>query len=249
MRLQGAVALVTGAGRGIGRRTTELLIQLGAQVAAIDINLDSLNSLKERSPSILPVYCDVSDPDQVTKAVTSVIETLGGIDILINNAGLMESAPLVNLLNREQRAHSAEQWRRVLDTNLSSVFYFSSNVADHLMSRRKKGVIINISSIAARGNQGQSAYSASKAGVEALTRVWGKELARFGIRCAAIAPGFMDTAGAHDALEERRLREWIAQVPLRRLGTIDEVVQTILFIIENDFINGAVIQLDGGLTI
>ena len=123
------------------------------------------------------------------------------------------------------------------------------SVAAKMLKNRNKGIVLNISSISARGNVGQTAYAASKAAVEAMTKVWAKEFGRSGIRSVAIAPGFMDTAGTHDAVEEKMLAQWIEKTPLRRTGTADEVVKTVLFAIENDFVNGAVINVNGGLTI
>ena len=118
-----------------------------------------------------------------------------------------------------------------------------------MVRRRIKGLIINVSSICAQGNIGQSAYSASKAGLEAMTHVWAKELNPMGIRCCCLAPGFVDTVGAKQALNSSTLESWISQVPLKRLATIDELVDGMLFLIQNDFFNGKVLNLDGGLRI
>jgi len=123
------------------------------------------------------------------------------------------------------------------------------SVAAKMIKYRNKGVIVNISSISARGNAGQTAYAASKAAIEAMSKVWAKEFGCFGIRSVAVAPGFIDTAGTHDALEEKMLEQWIAKTPLRRTGNISEVVATIKFAIENDFMNGEVINVNGGLVI
>ena len=249
MDIRGKVAVVTGGAAGFGLRIVEELAEAGASVAAFDIDKAALDALTGRLPDVQTVVCDVSDPNAVEKAVAEVIERTGRIDILVNNAGIMKSAPLINLLAREDRRHSTGLWRKVIDVNLSSVFYMTANVADHMLRRRIKGVIVNISSIAAHGNAGQSAYAASKAGVEALTKVWAKELGRFGVRCAAVAPGFADTNGTADALEQEVLDRWVAQIPLRRLATPDEICESVLFIIRNDFLNGAVIPIDGGLVV
>jgi 3-oxoacyl-[acyl-carrier protein] reductase len=116
-----------------------------------------------------------------------------------------------------------------------------------MVTRRHKGAIINISSIAASGNVGQSAYSATKAAVNALTVTWSKELGMFGIRCNSIAPGFMDTPSTQNALSEAKIKQYQKNTPLGRLGKTEEILQALEFIIENDFYNGAVLQLDGGL--
>jgi 3-oxoacyl-[acyl-carrier protein] reductase len=153
------------------------------------------------------------------------------------------------LLEKNDRVHSAEAWQQVLAANLSSVFYVTGRVVDHMLKRRKKGVVINLSSISARGNAGQSAYAAAKAGVNALTRTWAKELGGFGIRFVSIAPGFLDTASTREALSEAILSRLKEQIPLRRLGEVEHIYQTVRFIVENDYVNGTVLEIDGGLRI
>ena len=243
MDTQGKNVIVTGGASGFGLEIVKRLCNQGSAVAVLDIDKDKLITLEENYPSVFCIMCDVSQADQVANAIKKIY------DILINNAGIMKSAPLVNILAREDRRHSIELWHQVISVNLDSVFYLTADVSDRMLRSRRKGVIINVSSIAARGNAGQSAYSASKAGVEALTKVWAKELSPFGIRCAAVAPGFSDTQGTADALEEQMLARWVSQVPLRRLGTTEEVVDAIFFIIANDFYNGKILQIDGGLLI
>jgi 3-oxoacyl-[acyl-carrier protein] reductase len=249
MDLLGKKALVTGGAAGFGLRLTEQLVQEGASVVIFDINKGAIADLEARLHTVRGVVCDVGDDAQVDLAVKKAIAYLGNIDILVNNAGIMKSAPLVNLLAQRDRRHSRDLWQQVMDVNLNAVFYVGSTVAEQMLRDRSKGVIVNVSSIAAQGNAGQSAYAASKAGVEALTKVWAKELGLFGIRCAAVSPGFANTQGAADALEAELLERWIAKVPLRRLGVVDEVVEAILFVIKNEFFNGRILQIDGGLVI
>jgi 3-oxoacyl-[acyl-carrier protein] reductase len=249
MDTKGKNVIVTGGASGFGLEIVKRFCNQGSTVAVLDIDKDKLMTLEENYPSVFCFTCDVSQADQVVNAINKIYDQLGDIDILINNAGIMKSAPLVNILERENRRHSIELWHQVISVNLDSVFYLTANVSDRMLRSRRKGVIVNVSSIAARGNAGQSAYSASKAGVEALTKVWAKELSPFGIRCAAVAPGFSDTQGTSDALEEQMLSRWVSQVPLRRLGTTEEVVDAIFFIIANDFYNGKILQIDGGLLI
>jgi len=249
MKISSLRIIITGAGSGFGKEMALQLAKQGAQIAAIDINSEALAVLKNECPEIQTWECNVADNDQVEKTVDEIFIAFGGLEVLINNAGIMKNAPLVNILNRTERKHSLELWDNVIAVNQNSVFYMTRACADNMINKRNKGVIINISSISAQGNSGQTAYSASKAAVEAMTKVWAKELGRFGIRSVAIAPGFMNTAGAHDAIEEKMLAQWVEKTPLRRTGTIDEVVKTVLFAIENDFVSGAVINVNGGLTI
>ena len=123
------------------------------------------------------------------------------------------------------------------------------SVVNKMIGNRNKGVIINISSIAAKGNAGQTAYAATKASVEAMSKVWAKELGGFGIRAVAIAPGFINTIGTHDALEEKMLAKWIGKTQLNRTGEISEIVLAAQFAIENDFFNGEVLNVNGGLVV
>ena len=161
----------------------------------------------------------------------------------------MKNAPLVNILSRPDSRHSIDLWDNVIQINQNAIFYMARSVVNKMIKNRNKGVIINISSIAARGNAGQTAYSATKAAVEAMTKVWAKELGGFDIRSVSIAPGFMNTLGTHDALEEKMLAKWIEKTPLKRTGEISEVVQAAQFAIENDFFNGEVLNVNGGLSL
>lgn len=249
MKIASLRIIITGAGSGFGKEMAIQLSKQGARIAAIDINLQALEILKNECPEIHTWVCNVADNVQVEKIIDEIFVAFGGLEVLINNAGIMKNTPLVNILNRAEKRHSIELWDNVIAVNQSSVFYMTRACADNMINKRNKGVIINISSISAQGNSGQTAYSASKAAVEAMTKVWAKELGRFGIRSVAIAPGFMDTTGRQDAIEEKMLAQWIDKTPLRRTGTIYEVVRTIFFAIENDFVNGVVIPVNGGLTI
>jgi len=145
--------------------------------------------------------------------------------------------------------HGLEEWDKVISSNLTSVFLVSRRVAEKMVRTRTKGVIVNISSISAKGNVGQSAYSAAKAGVEAMTAVWAKELAPYGIRVAAVAPGFVGTDSTRTVLSESVLAETISRVPLRRLGEAGEIAKAVMFILDNDFFHGKVLSVDGGLRI
>jgi len=249
MELAQSNIIITGAGSGFGKAMTLFFAEKGANVYALDINESSLKSLCEENNKINIFKCDVSDNAQVEKIVDEIFALNKSINILVNNAGVMKNAPLVNILSRPDSRHSIELWNKVVEVNQNSVFYMTRSVVNKMLKNRNKGVIINISSISARGNIGQTAYAATKAAVEAMTKVWAKELGTFGIRSVAIAPGFMDTAGTHDALEEKMLNKWIEQTPLKRTGAIEEVVMSVKFAIENDFLNGEILNVNGGLTI
>jgi 3-oxoacyl-[acyl-carrier protein] reductase len=195
------------------------------------------------------VAADVTDPQAVQAAVAEVVAKLGRIDILVNNAGVISSEPFVNVMNPAGMMHDYARFRDSVAVNMDSVFIVTSAVVEHLVRRRGRGVIVNVSSISARGNEGQTAYSAAKAGVNAMTVTWSKELGRWGIRCNAVAPGFIQTESTRKALAEEVIRHVQAKTPLRRLGEAREVALAVAALVENDYVNGVVLDVNGGLTI
>jgi 3-oxoacyl-[acyl-carrier protein] reductase len=247
MNISTAQVLVTGGGRGLGRHLVERLAAEAHRLAVFEKDEASLAGLMAAYPAISCYTCDVTDPAAVVNSVAALESDGFELDLLVNNAGLIHSAPLINMLEKKNRVHSSEAWQQVLAGNLSSVFYLTGQVVDHMLKLRKKGIVISISSISARGNAGQSAYSAAKAGVNALTRTWAKELGSFGFRFVSIAPGFLDTLSTREALSEAMLSKLKEQIPLRRLGAVEHIYQTVRFIVENDYVNGTVIEIDGGL--
>jgi len=232
----------------LGEAVSAYLIESGANVIILDHNREALDRVNSRFPEATVYACDVTDEIQIATTVQAIIERYLKIDILINNAGMIYSEPLFKLMADEKK-HSIENWKRVLDINLTSVFLMSSHVVEQMILRRTKGLIINISSISAKGNEGQSAYSAAKAGVEALTKVWAKELGRYGIRSVAIAPGFMDTESTHQALSEQLLENVKEEILMKKLGDPNDLARLIVSVIESDFINGTVIEVNGGMCI
>jgi 3-oxoacyl-[acyl-carrier protein] reductase len=249
MELAGKRIIVTGGGRGIGRTLVGNLHAAGAVVGVLDLDADRLAQLEEDCPGTRGLVCDVTDDKQIRSAVESFCGEVGGVDALVNNAGILFSAPLVSLTPQGVVTHDRELWDKVITTDLSSVFYVTAHVVRHMVAKRIKGVIVNISSISAGGNAGQSAYSAAKAGVNALTATWAKELSLMGIRVVGVAPGFVDTESTHQALSENVLQSTVKRVPLRRLGRAEEIVGGIVFALQNDFLNGKIIEVDGGLTL
>jgi 3-oxoacyl-[acyl-carrier protein] reductase len=249
MNLREAKIIITGAGSGFGKNMAIHFADRQAQVYAVDINEDALAQLKAENATIHTFVCDITDSDIVEKVFEKIFSADGETNVLINNAGIMKNAPLINMLKRPDGRHQIELWHQVIAVNQSAVFYTTREFADQMIKKRNKGVIINISSIAAAGNAGQTAYSASKAAVESMTKVWAKELGAFGIRSVSISPGFIDTEGTRDALEEKMLNTWISKTPLKRTGNIEEIVATVQFAIENEFLNGEVININGGLVI
>lgn len=241
------VVVVTGGAGCLGETIGAELASRGDHIAAWDRDPAALQALRERHPEWFMAICDLADPAAVATAVASTVEQLGAIDALVNNAGLIHSELLFNLMGGGERRHSMEGWRRTLDANLTTTFVATSHVVEHMIARRTRGVIVNISSIAAAGNAGQSAYSAAKAGVEALTVTWAKELGAMGIRVVAIAPGFVDTESTRSAMKDNVLAEWQKKTPLRRLGTAQGVAQAVRFALDVEDLSGRVISLDSGL--
>lgn len=250
MKIAGSRVLITGGGSGIGRFLVERLESEPAEVCVLEVDAARCTELREASGGRIKTWqCDVTDPAAVDAALQAIFDTGFEPNVLINNAGIIHSEPLVNMLSRSERVHSRESWRRVMAADLDSVFYVTSSVVDRMLAKRSKGVVISISSISAHGNPGQSAYSAAKAGVNALTRTWAKELGGLGLRFAAIAPGFIDTPSTRAALSEAALTRLQQQIPLRRLGELESIYLAVRHVIENDYLTGTVLEVDGGLVI
>lgn len=246
MEVKGVVALVTGGAQGLGLAIARRLSGEGAIVVVADRDEDALVNLP---PGLEGIKMDVTDPKQVKMVVADIVERHGRIDILINNAGVIFSEPFVNIMNPDGIMHDYGRFRESLIVNLDSVFIVTAAVVEHMVKCRTRGTIINISSISACGNEGQTAYSVAKAGINAMTVTWSKELGRWGIRTNAVAPGFIETHSTHHALNESKLKHIQDSTPLRRLGQAEEIAQAVIALVENDFINGAVLDVNGGLRI
>ncbi len=249
MELAGKKCVVTGGVKGLGRAMVEKLLAKQAVVTVLDIDQSGLDAIKAAHDQVRCVRCDVSEPDQVFAAAAQYQHDFRAPDVVINNAGILYSEPLVRLTSSGIERHDVAMWNKVLAADLSSVFYVTAAFVEAMIRTRTRGVIANVSSVSAAGNPGQSAYSAAKAGVNALTATWAKELAPLGIRVVGIAPGYTDTESTSNALSPGVLQEILKKVPLRRLGKPNEIADGILSIIENDFFHGKVLELDGGLII
>lgn len=189
--------------------------------------------------------CDVADEESVSAALDSALNRFQRLDVMINNAGITRDALLVKakdgaIVDRM----SLDQWRSVVDVNLTGVFLGGREAAARMITTGNGGVIINVSSISRVGNVGQTNYSATKAGVDAMTVVWAKELARYGIRTGAIAPGFTRTE-ILDAMKPEMIERALAAAPLKRMAEPAEIANAAIFIAENDYFSGRVIEVDG----
>lgn len=246
MQISGAIALVTGGAKGLGLTIANHLQELGAVVIVADRDETALSELASHFERQI---LDVTHRDDARSVLKAIVQKHGRLDLLINNAGVIFSEPFVNLMNPEGIMHDYSRFQECLTVNLNSVFIMTSAAVEQMVLKRTKGVIVSISSISARGNEGQTAYSAAKAAVEAMTKTWSKELGRWGIRCNAIAPGFINTPSTQHALSNATIKHLQATTPLGRLGSAKEVAQAVAAVIENDFITGMVLDVNGGLTI
>jgi 3-oxoacyl-[acyl-carrier protein] reductase len=252
MKTSGIRAIVTGATGGIGSATVRALLDNGAaQVGLLARNEEKIQNAMESFDSpetrlrLVPLLADVRNPEELSNAFELFIRTTGGLEVLVNNAGVLLDGALVSFSFRGVQRYSLENWQNTIDTNLRGVFLCSQIAVEQMFRKRCKGVIVNISSISRQGRAGQTAYSASKGAIASLTYTLAQELAPYGIRCAAIAPGLVDTSMAAKIPEEAR-NKMIEHVAVGRMGRPEEIAHGVLFCIENDFFNGRVLELDGG---
>jgi 3-oxoacyl-[acyl-carrier protein] reductase len=249
MKVSEAQAVVTGAARGLGRYFTLTLLKEGARVVAGDINAAGLRSLKAEAAS-LPGHLTVAEVDitaepKVKEFLKLAVGEMAGLNVLINNAGILRDGLLVAREIEDVRGLPLSQWSKVVDTNLTGQFLMAREAVTAMLESGTRGVIVNVSSLARRGNPGQSNYAASKAGLDACTRTWALELAPAGIRIAGVAPGVIATP-ILDGVSEAALAGLLAAIPLGRLGTAEEVWQAVSFILTCEFFTGRTIEVDGG---
>ncbi|MBV9328612.1 MAG: SDR family oxidoreductase [Chloroflexi bacterium] len=237
----GTVVLVTGAGRGIGRAIAELFARHGASVVANDIGAhvtDVEASISRDGGTAVGVVADVSQKSDVDRLFDTALERFGDVNVLVNNAGLVNES-------RHFLTGDEAWWDRVLATNLKSVFLCTHRAA-WLMARRKGGCVINMSSGGAtRAHRGNCAYDATKGGIEAFTRATALDLAPYGIRVNAIAPGSIATG----PLTEAESRERGRAIPLGRMGTPDDIASVAVFLASDQarYMTGHTVAVDGGL--
>jgi 3-oxoacyl-[acyl-carrier protein] reductase len=250
MELAKKTVVITGAGRGIGRAIALQLARHGADIAMFDINTDDLAQTgalcAELSVQARGYRVNVADEAEVSDAMQRVVADFGRLDGLVNNAGILRDALLVKVKDGEIVARmTMDQWNAVINVNLTGVFLCAREASAHMIKLGNGGVIVNISSISRTGNAGQSNYSAAKAGVESMGVVWARELARYAIRVASVAPGFVRT-DILAAMRPEVLEKITAPVPLKRLGKPEEIAHAVRFIFENDYFTERCIDIDGG---
>jgi len=244
MELKGKVAIITGSARGIGKAIAHKLAQNGATVVICDLKIDDVQStvdeFKSEGLSAIGLEVNVTDMKSVEALIDEVMSKFGKVDILVNNAGITRDALIVRM--------DEADWDSVLSVNLKGTFNCTKCVAK-IMMKQRSGKIVNIASIMGIiGNVGQANYSASKAGVIALTKTTAKELGRRGINVNAIAPGFIATKMT-EALPEAQKEKIIEAIPLGCVGYPEDVANAVAFLVSDSarYITGHVIQVDGGL--
>ncbi len=247
MEISGKNVIITGGGRGIGKQFAVDLKAYGAKPYVVDVVQENLDALKNET-GIPGSILDVTNEADVVAFFETYTAENGAPDVLVNNAGITADGLFIKQKGDELATFPLSKWQKVIDVNLTGVFLCGREAAAQMTKHGVRGLIINISSVSREGNFGQTNYSATKAGVAAMTVTWAKELARAGIRAAAIAPGYIRTEMT-DKIDQKMKDKIVAQIPAGRMGEMKEISQTVRFIIECDYVNGRVLEIDGGLRI
>lgn len=252
MRLKDKVCLITGGAAGIGKATALRFAEEGAKVVICDLNTDDGNALvKELGPESSFFKVNVADREDVQKWIDSVLENYGRIDVLVNNAGITRDGLLVKYKDGQVVGEmSQEAWDLVIDVNLKGVFNCGQAVIPAMIAQGG-GVILNASSVVGLyGNFGQTNYVATKAGVIGMTKVWSRELGRYGIRVNAVAPGFILTEMVQK-MPEKVLENMKSHTPIGRLGEPVDIANAYLWLASDEasFVHGATISVDGGIVL
>ncbi|WP_198782908.1 MULTISPECIES: SDR family oxidoreductase [Shewanella] len=252
MDLKDKVVVITGGAGGLGLAMAQNFAQAGAKLALIDVDQEKLERACADLGATTEVQgyaLDITDEEDVVAGFAYILEDFGQVNVLVNNAGILRDGMLVKAKDGKVTDRmSFEQFQSVINVNLTGSFLCGREAAAAMIESGQAGVIVNISSLAKAGNMGQSNYAASKAGVAAMSVGWAKELARYNIRSAAVAPGVIATEMTA-AMKPEALERLEKLVPVGRLGHADEIASTVRFIIENDYVNGRVFEVDGGIRI
>ncbi|NIB44600.1 SDR family oxidoreductase [Pseudomaricurvus alkylphenolicus] len=254
MELQGKVVAITGGGKGIGRAIALRLAAQGAKLALLDLDEEAMTQtcdlVKEAGSEARGYICNVADEAAVETTFNQIVADFNSLHGVVNNAGILRDAQLIKVKDgKVVKKMTADNYSLVVDVHMKGAFLCAREAAAHMVELGvEEGCIVNMSSIAYRGNFGQSNYSAAKAGIVAQSKVWAKELGRYNIRSMAIAPGTIDTELLR-SMPEDALNAIAAGIPLKRIGDVDNIAQTVQHIFENNYLSGDVIEVSGGVTL
>lgn len=247
MRLENKVAIITGAAGGIGSETAQRFLSEGAKVVLADLNTEAAMAVAQKldksAENTLALSVDVTSAESVVALFEAAIKRFGGVDILVNNAGATLDARLVNM--------TEEQFDKAIAINLKGTFLCGQAAAKAMTEQQRGGVIVNIASLVGiYGNFGQSNYVAAKAGIIGMTKTWAKELGKYKIRANAVAPGFVLTAMT-EKMPPKVLDSMKEKCPMKMLGSPKHIADACLFLAssEAEFVNGAVLEVTGGLAL
>lgn len=256
MEIKNKVVVVTGSAGGLGKSMAENFAKKGAKVIITDIREDAVTAtVKEIEASggtAFGIVANVAKETDAENLMKGAVDKYGSLDVAVLNAGILRDGLLVRVdkeTGNIKGKMSLEQWQSVIDVNLTGVFLTGREAAVQMVGTKKGGVIIPISSVAMHGNPGQTNYSAAKAGVAVLAKLWAQELSKYKIRVAAIAPGFIATDMVMKDMKPEALDKWKSLIPIGRLGEPSEISKTAEFIVDNDLITGVVIEASGGIKI
>ena len=254
MDIKGKVIVITGGAGGLGVAMAQELASAGARLAIVDVNQEKL---EQACADIVTAYqtvdlqgyaFDITDEEDVVAGFKYILEDFGQVNGLINSAGVLQDGMLLKAQNGDVTDKmSLSQFQTVLNVNVTGSFLCGREAASAMISSKQQGIIVNISSIARHGNIGQTNYAASKAAVAAMSVGWAKELARYNIRSSAIAPGVISTEMTQ-SMKPEAIARIEKMIPSGRIGTPEEVAKAARFVIENDYFNGRILDLDGGLS-
>ncbi|WP_261844130.1 SDR family oxidoreductase [Aliamphritea ceti] len=253
MELKDKVIVITGGGRGLGRAMALQVAAKGAKLALVDLDQQGLDETiglcMELGTEARGYIANIAEEDAVTELFNDIAEDFGAIHGLVNNAGITRDGLFIKVKDGKVVSKmSLDNWNLVMDVNLTGTFLCGREAAIKMIELGCEGCIINISSISRNGNMGQTNYTATKAGVQAMAVTWAKELARYSIRAASIAPGYIGTEMVM-SMKPEALEKIAAGIPAKRLGKPEEIASTVAFILENDYVNGRCIEVDGALRI
>src|SRR5262249_33125680 len=236
--------VVSGAGGALGSSLAAHYAAKGYPVLGLDRRLDRLHG--EALPRVTGKAMDLVSEEEVCDGLASVLGDTGRVGLLINAVGLIWNEPVISFRLGKITPHNMDSWRRVIDANLTAAFIVARLIAARMV-RTGGGAIVNFSSIASGGNIGQAAYGAAQAGIEGLTRAMAVELGPMGVRVNALALGFIDVETTRAALSADQLQDHVERTPLQRMGRLAEVISAVEFLETNEFVNGEVVRIDGGI--